>query len=60
MSDEGHKTFIITFPDKTKESIKNIYTYWIDTTLRILYLRDGNGEIVAVFREWWSFVIKGE
>jgi hypothetical protein len=54
------KTFVVTFPDKTKESVGNVYTYWIDTELKILYFKDGNGEIIAVFREWWGFTLKRE
>lgn len=57
--DDESKTFTVIFPDKTERYIKNIYTYWIDAELKILYLRDGNGEIVAAFNEWWGFVIKG-
>lgn len=56
-----YKTFIVTLPGGgSTKSIKNIYSYWIDTELKILYLRDGNGEIVAAFREWWYFTIKQE
>lgn len=59
MSDENlAKTFTVTFPDKSEKYVKNVYTYWIDTELRILYLKDGNGEIIAAFNEWWSFTTK--
>ncbi len=54
------KTFTVTFSDKTEKYIKNVYTFWIDTELAILYLKDGNGEIIAGFNEWWAFTIKEE
>jgi hypothetical protein len=59
MNNEKRKTFIITFPNKTRDCVKNVYTYCIDRK-GILYLSDSNGEIIAAFRKWWCFVIKGE
>lgn len=57
-SNEGQaKTFIVAFSDKSEKCI-NAYTYWIDSELKILYLKDGNGEVIAAFNEWCSFVIK--
>lgn len=54
------KTFTVTFPDKSEKYIKNVYSYRVDTESGILYLKDGNGEIIAAFNEWWSFTIKEE
>jgi hypothetical protein len=59
-ADSFVKVFTVTFPDKSEKYVKNVHTYWIDTELRILYLKDGNGEIIAAFNEWWSFTIKKE
>ncbi len=60
-SDESPtKTFTVTFPDKSEKYIKNVYSYRVSTESGILYLKDGNGEIIAAFNEWWSFTIKEE
>ncbi|MHC4635763.1 MAG: hypothetical protein ACYSYU_11235 [Planctomycetota bacterium] len=56
--DQDDKTFTIIFPDKSERYINNVYSHWIDTELKTLYLKDGNGEVIAAFNEWWGFVIK--
>jgi hypothetical protein len=48
------KTFIVVLSDRQRK-VEGIYSYWIDSDLKILYLRDGNGEIIAVFNEWLYF-----
>ena len=52
----GNKTFVVVFPNQTKESIKNVCTYEIKS--KILYLIGNDGEILAVYKKWWSFKIE--
>lgn len=52
------KMFTVTFPDKSEKYVENVYTYWIDAEVKILYLSNSNGEIIAAFNEWWSFTIR--
>lgn len=52
------KTFIVNFRGETERSMRDIFTYYVDTETLILYLKDGNSSIVAAFKEWSYFVIE--